>query len=508
MAWYSAENKRRNLIVLYVGAAVFLGIVLYIPVIWTDLQYERREEARKEARREASKRREIEQKADREVKVTDRYDLKWPARAGAPEFRMTIPVAEFGAWRAGRNPTVHETIQGPDSFELVLPLPKEQRLAKIVLFRDEVKPGMGGHGERLGSCVASFELRGRFGTVQLEENPRCAGAFKTMKAEAIEEARERVEQLIFESGTPPSAQMQLERVRAVLETCKAIAAVSRAANEMGTANHEAYGHMRLLCGYTTAFAHSLLKQSPAEASELVLASMSVDASHSGGWDYFYLEDVLAALNASGHAEDSLAITAHALRAKQRNDSSKPEIAQAKRESLDALFALAPKLAADDPVQELVRDSLSQQRDLDDATRLKVFEVARIRHEKAAAIDPASDLALKTRFHACNGALYAPVPEERKRLGRCADDFLALWQSRVASGKGLEAIGQSEASLGYMLPVFWSSYAYTTQDFRGGLAGIRRVKAYALKRLPTAANAWMYAEVERMEKAVAEKADLR
>lgn len=487
MAWYSRENRRRNAIALGVGSVILLALVLYGQVLWGDYHYERLEKQASLDRQAARDRYIAEHKEPRVVHVTERYDLSWPARDAVPELKMSIPVVELGAWRAARNPEIKETIRGPYKLELVVPLPREKRLGEIEMFRDEVKPGPGEPLEQIRPCATSFLHRGRYVKVYLAAPSGCAYNFsREAKAYAVEEADRFLERLTFETLTPPSLDMQVQRVRKAQDDCKASLDL-------------------MLCNYAVALGHTVLKQAPGEVAEAMLAAMMTQPDRSERWDYFYLEDILAALKSLGQSESPQAIAAHALRAKLRNDENKPEIKQAQAESLDALFALAPRLAAEDPLQQVVADALRRYLDGEDATRLKIYEVARLWHEKAAAQDPASDLALKTRFNLCNVGRSAPVPEFRKQLGRCADDFLAVWRKRVASGQGTQALGFDEATLAYALPQLHYSYAFASKDFRGGADGIRRVDEFARTRFPPADYSYLHNEIRKYEEMLGAKA---
>lgn len=109
MAWYSKRNRIIFLAALglvLVGWQVF-SLYVYLPWLEASGQYEIAPDA----------------EPVREITVTAPYELKWQARGRAPALNLTLPLADFGGWRAAQHAAVNETIDGPRYIALDLRLP-------------------------------------------------------------------------------------------------------------------------------------------------------------------------------------------------------------------------------------------------------------------------------------------------------------------------------------------------------------------------------------------------
>jgi len=504
-AWYSKERRAstyRKMMALVVAIFIVgVGSTWW----WSERFYDRLERSNQAKRDEARALMKAEISARRTVHVTDRYELSWPAKGGAPALKLSIPVVEMGAWRRYQHPTIENTLYGPAMLELVMPVTEMNRMPILEMYRE--RPGWATEERSkrgMPACEAEAEWRGRYVRVLIDDGRRDCAVDGEAKASIAAAVPVRLESLAFETQVPPSVDIELTRLRAIEAACeRAIGAPSPGGLRL---THQA----DLLCGYTLALGDSLLQQAPRDAAELMVkgfAAWRVN-QYNGRWDSYYLDDIVAALASAGETEGAVALAAHCLRASQRNDEKKSEIAQSKRDSLEAMLRLSEPLAADDPMQELVQRSLPEYLYTDKAERPRLIAVTLRWHEKAAALDPHSDLALRTRWAVCAQSIY--VLERGAEIGRCADEFLALWQERVASGKDLGDLsrGMNEQSMAWYLQMMWNAYAFGTQDFRGARAGLARVRAQMEKRLPASLWTRLYADNKMIDETLAAKAAAR
>lgn len=118
MAWYSTANRVRA--VLIVGAALIGWQVFALHIYpW----WEERDRVQQRAQWLQ------DEKILRTIDVTQPYRLRWAARDEMPGLQLTVPVADFGAWRRVKHAEVKETADGPQALFLELPIPGVDELA-------------------------------------------------------------------------------------------------------------------------------------------------------------------------------------------------------------------------------------------------------------------------------------------------------------------------------------------------------------------------------------------
>lgn len=471
-----------------------------------------------------------EDRVQQVVTVREAYPLAWKSRGGAPELRLAIPAGDLARESGSPEPSIKETKDGPHVVRLALP---EAPDASMELHRDDYFVGddllMGLDAPRASrdpSTPESFWVRRDAGGWQflglqckertLADMPaaRCYQpdaplarwvpalfGLENVRMHAIQESsickfgfryRERIvkvaargrcfsepglamltsavavlHRLGQDTRAPPDAAARMARAAAAVALCEEAAKAAPPAGTAGIAAHEASQRVEGRCANAERLAVAELASAPAEGAALALRAVEGAGDFGGRRQVPTIDAVLAALASSGRGESREALRAHALRIK---------LGGASAESTDAVLTLAPKvLAADDPLFDAI-SRLS----LGEANAARNIVLLQAWHEKAASTAAGSDVALKARYRLCNARVSANVG--REGLQACADELMAAWERRVAEGKPFD-IFYGEAELAAALARMYYSSGFATEDFAGGLAGVRRVREKAAARLP-------------------------
>jgi hypothetical protein len=473
----------------------------------------------------------------RVVKVQDSYPLAWKRRDGAPKLSLAIPAIDLVP-EVGAVPSIGETNDGPESVALRVPLAGSPRLTlrRGESFVDEralawldanvapADPGLpralwidtrGGGWSLLGldcgpetaarypalgkdlacfvpedplarwvpapfrmervrlhvaddrqpaRCTVTFRFHGRL--VDIKGDGPC---FDAANGEALRASVALLDRLSRDTQAPPNAQARFARAAEAVKRCEA--APARAPTQAES----------VPCEQAASLAAATLREQPLEGSRLVLRALDAQGPHTGRATARRHQDaVLGALQAAGQGQSREALWAHALRlAHLEGSAANAGEAQAAKASFDMLASQVPvRLTADDPLFDKAYFAMGRVRG--DEARDAEIEFIKAWRAKAGNPGPETDLGLKLRYHLCRALMSAN--RERETLGACADELMAGWQARAASGGGFGMVN-GEPELAAAIARMYYSHGFASQDFAAGEAGVRRVREMAAGRIP-------------------------
>jgi hypothetical protein len=374
-------------------------------------------------------------------------------------------------------------IAGPSAPSCYTP---PSRLARLVPelqgLRREVLRGE----EYSTSCRMTFPFQGR--PAVLESPGSCLGE-KSLAA--LKAAIGLLERLGNDTAAPPPAAERLARVRSATANCeKAGQGVPRTGGDS-----VARGMRDRACGYAIQLAAREMAEQPDDVAPLLVRSLEAGPPAARQLKAGYIDAVLRGFGAAARKDTRGFVHAHVLRIEAVGSG-----AAAARPSVEALLARAAELPGpDDPLFERIYDSV-RKAPLPPAYASQRLALLASLHEKAAAVDPRSELAWKTRYGACRERASRGV--EREALKACADDLVAEWQDRIARKASFEPFdGEPELAV-----AITRMYAESAEAAPGGgaLQGLRRTRELATTRIAPHRTE-VFDELDKREAQLAPKA---
>ena len=287
---------------------------------------------------------------------------------------------------------------------------------------------------------------------------------------ALKAAMGLLDRLGRDTAEPPATAERVARVRGATANCETVAKdASQRARDAGARRLH-----RAACGHATQLAAREVSEQPDEIAPLLLRSLEAGPPAAREIEAGYVGTLLRSLERPGRKDGRDVVHAHVLRIEALGSGK-----ALARPSVEAILSHAEELPGPaDPLFERIYDAV-RKAPLPPAQSSRRLALLADLHEKAAAADPRSELAWKTRYGTCRER--ASLGVERETLYACADDLLAAWRDRIARSASFAAFdGEAELAL-----AITRMYAQSAEVAPAGAAalGLRRTRELASARIP-------------------------